>query len=92
MPTGLGVRSERRKNARMRKAEADSASLCTDTTVFDNCFDDFSTAIVECVDAAKSFVDTLLQAADIIAAVAIIAALVVALAAALTSLGVVALA
>jgi hypothetical protein len=64
----------------------------TDTTVFDNCFDDFGAAMVACVDAAKSFVDSLLQAADVIAAVAIIAALVVALAAALTSLGVVALA
>ena len=40
----------------------------------------------------KNFVDALLLAADFIAAIAIIAALVVALAAALTSLGVVALA
>lgn len=64
----------------------------TKKTVFDNCFDDFSTAIAAGVSAAKKFVDALLQAADFIAAIAIIAALAIALAAALASLGAVALA
>ena len=60
------------------------------TTVFDSCFDDFSTAVAEGVSAAKNFVDALLNAADFVAAVAIIAALGVALAAAIASLGAVA--
>src|SRR5271169_4568694 len=64
----------------------------TKTTIFDSCFDDFSTAIAEGVAAAKNFVDALLRAADFIAAIAILAALVIALSAVLTSLGVVALA
>jgi len=64
----------------------------TKQTVFDSCFDDFGTAIAEGVNAAKNFVDALLQAADFIAAVAIIAALAFALATVLASLGAVALA
>jgi hypothetical protein len=64
----------------------------TRTTVFDSCFDDFSSAVTECVAAVKNFVDALLKVADIVAAVAIIAALVVALAAAFTSLAAVAVA
>ena len=60
----------------------------TDKTVFDSCFDDFSTAVVEAVNAIKNFVDALLQAADFIAAIAVIAALGAALVVALASLGV----
>jgi hypothetical protein len=62
----------------------------TKSTVFDSCFDDFGTAIAEGVKAATDFVDALLQAADFVAAVAIIAALAVALAAVIPSLGAVA--
>ena len=61
----------------------------TDTTVFDSCFDDYSTALSDGVDAIKNFVDSLLRNADTIASIAIIAALVVALAAAIAGLGVV---
>jgi hypothetical protein len=64
----------------------------TKTTIFDNCFNDFTKAIPEAVQAAKNFVDSLLRNADFIASVVIIGALVVALAAALASLGVVAVA
>jgi len=64
----------------------------TKQVAFDSCFDDFSTAIGEAVTSVKDFVDALLQAADFIAAVAIIAALAIALVAALGSLGVVAVA
>lgn len=64
----------------------------TETTVFDECTDDFTDAIRKCVSAVKEFVDTLLKNADLIASIAIIAALVVALAVALASLGVVAVA
>jgi hypothetical protein len=64
----------------------------TKKTVFDNCFDNIVSAIAECVDAAKNFVDDLLRAADFIAAIFIIAALVVALTTALAGLGAVALA
>jgi hypothetical protein len=64
----------------------------TKKVVFDSCFNNFGTAIVEAVGAIKKFVDALLRAADFIAAVVIIAALAVALLAALTSLGAVAVA
>lgn len=64
----------------------------TKTVIFDNCFDDWTRAIPEGVQAAKQFVDSLLRNADAIAAVVIVGALVVALAAAIASLGVVALA
>jgi hypothetical protein len=62
------------------------------TIIFDNCFDDFSKAIPEGVQAAKSFVDSLLRNADLSASAAILAALVVAMAAVLVGLGVVAVA
>ena len=64
----------------------------TRTDVFDNCFDDFTDAISEAVDAIKNFVDDLLTAANPIASIAIIAALAVAIAAAIAGLGVVAVA
>src|SRR5205823_1424923 len=64
----------------------------TGTTVFDSCFDDWSTALKECVDAIKGFVDTLLKNADVIASIAILVALGAALLAMLGSLPIVALA
>jgi hypothetical protein len=64
----------------------------TRTTVFDNCFDDWSTVLSEAVDAIKGFVDTLLKNADLVASIAVLAALGVALVLALGSLSVVALA
>jgi hypothetical protein len=64
----------------------------TRTTVFDNCFDDFSKAIPRGVQAIKDFVDSLLRNADFFASIVIIGALVVAVAAAIASLGVVAVA
>ena len=64
----------------------------THQTVFDSCFDDWTTALQECVDAIKSFVDTLLKNADAIASIAILVALGAALLVVLASLPVVALA
>ena len=62
----------------------------TDSVVFDSCFDDFSDAMSQGVQAVKDFVDGLLQNADAVASIAVIGALVVALVAALTSLAAVA--
>ena len=64
----------------------------TNTTVFDNCFDDFSSALSEGVSAIKAFVDTLLNNADPLAYAGVIAALGAALLAALVGLGAVAVA
>jgi hypothetical protein len=76
--------------------QADSTDWIQDSegprTVFDNCFDDWTTALREGVAASKSVVDELLRNADPIAYAAVIVAVGVALLAALAGLGVVAVA
>ena len=64
----------------------------TKNVVFDKCFDDFTDAIGEAVEAVKDFVQELLENADFIASIVIIGALVAALIAVLASLGAVAVA
>ena len=64
----------------------------TKKVVFDKCFDDFTDAIGEAVEAVREFVKDLLENADFVASVVIIGALVIALAAVIASLGAVAVA
>ena len=64
----------------------------TDTVVFDECFDHFTTAIEKSVEAVKNFVDTLLKNANFFASFVIIVAIGIALIACLSSLGAVAIA
>jgi hypothetical protein len=86
-------------NMHMVKYSSTGSNTClyawdsvTRTTVFDSCFDDWTTAAGEGVSAIKGFVDTLLKNADLIASIAILAALGAALLLVLGSLPVVALA